>query len=268
MRAERRHELRENDLLHYLQVTRDYFREHGGRIGVACIVVVAAALAVSFGIRSRAAAHEDIYRRKDLLTFEDVESGRKSLESLAALVKDSTDEQFILKALLEEGRQALRLAGMVPFPPDPALNERAGQAFEALRRRFADNPLAVGVALNGLATVQENEFASDEDFSHKEKARDYLTALVKNPEMNRLTFQRIALDRLEALDETFTTVALRAPALTPEELAELDAKAAQAAAEEEAKAKTEGQPEGKPGDDAKPDAAVESDEDDQADNGP
>ncbi len=242
MKAERRHELRENDLLHAIQVGKDYLRDNSGRVSVVCIVVIVAAAAISFGIRSRAAAHEDIYRRMDLLNFDSVEAGRESLDSLAAMIRESTDEEFILKGRLEQGRQALRLAQEVHFPPDADLNTEARHAFEGMLARFPDNPLATGIALNGLATVEENEFAYDEDPSHKKKAREHLTAVVGNPLLTGMTFQRIALDRLDTLDETFTTVTMVAPTLTPEELEALEAEALEEATEgNEAEGGSEGE---------------------------
>ena len=260
MKAERRHELRENDLLHAIQVGKDYLRDNSGRVSVVCIVVIVAAAAVSFGIRSRAAAHEDVYRRMDLLSFDSVEAGRESLDSLATMIRESTDDEFILKGRLEQGRQALRLAQEVHFPPDVDLNAEARRAFEGMLARFPDNPLATGIALNGLATVEENEFAYDEDFSHKEKAREHLTAVVGNPLLTGMTFQRIALDRLDTLDETFTTVTMVAPTLTPEELEALEAEALEVGALEETTEgdEAEGESEGEgPTDPAPTDAAID-----------
>jgi hypothetical protein len=244
MKAERRHELRENDLVHAMEVGRDYLRDNGGRVGVVCLVVIVAAVAISFGVRSQEAAHADIFRRMDGLAFNDVETGRQSLDTLTSLIAESNDEGFALKGLLQQGRQALRLAQEVPFPPDLDLNEQAQSAFQILRTRFPDNPLATGVALNGLATVEENRFAYDEDVSHKEKARGYLTAIVEDASLNGLAFQRIALDRLDALEGTFTVVTLAAPTLTPEELEELEAQAAEDVADETGDGETDAADEG------------------------
>lgn len=206
MKAERRHELRENDLIHALEAARDYLNENGGRLAVAVIGVLAIVVAVSFGLRSRAAAYEDLWRQKNSLRFEDVEGGRKSLEQLAVLTNRSSDESFVISGLIEQGRQGLRLATMVEAPPDRELNDRAREAFEELRRRFPNNPMAQGVAGLGLATVEENSYALDHDAARKAKAETLLRSIVENPALAGMPFPQMAGDRLQALDEVFTEV--------------------------------------------------------------
>lgn len=206
MKAQRRHDLKENDLMHALSVARKYLDEHGTRIGVAVIVVVAIVLGVLFGIQSRTTALESIWRRKSELSFEDLETGKQSLEALAAMTRDASDEQFVLVSLMDQGTQALRLARDVAFPPDRELNNTAGQAFEQMLARFPGNPLAVGLAHSGLATVEENAFALDLDPAHKNRAEAHLVAIIDDPALNGLPFKRIAMDRRKALDTTFTDV--------------------------------------------------------------
>ena len=211
MKADRRHELKENDLLLALGRARDYLDVHGKQIGLMCLAVVVVGGAVSFGLRSRAAALEDVWRRRNQLNFESVDVGKKSLETLEGITRDVSNESFVLSSLMDQGRQALRLTQQVAVPPDRELNEKARQAFEQLLSRFGDNPLAVGVALSGLATVEENEFVLDGNLSHKEKAREHLNAIVGNPQLNALPFQQLALDRLKTLDATFTKVTVEPP---------------------------------------------------------
>lgn len=206
MKAERRHELRENDLIHALEACRDYLNENGGRLAVAVIAVLAIVVAVSFGLRSRAAAYEDLWRQKNSLSFNDVDTGRKSIEQLAVLTNRSSDNTFVMTSLIEQGRQSLRLATMVPTPPDPELNERARESFEELRRRFPNNVMAVGLAGLGLATVEENAFTLDHDPSRRAKAESLLKAVVENPSLAGMPFPQMAADRLTTLDDVFTQV--------------------------------------------------------------
>ena len=72
MKAERRHELKENDLAHALEVARKYLDEHGKRIGFTVVVVVAVVAGVGLTVRSRAAAGEDMRRRRGALKFDGV----------------------------------------------------------------------------------------------------------------------------------------------------------------------------------------------------
>lgn len=219
MKAERRHELRENDLAHALSVARNYLERNSKQITVAAVVVLAVFAVASFAIRSRAAAHEDVWRRKNELSFDGLANGRQAVDSLLAMAGESTDRQFVLDGFLDAGRQALRLAREAPVPPDRELNSRARRAFEELLRRFPGNPLASGVALSGLATVEENDFLLSRDPSHKELAKGYLTRLSKEALFNGLPFQRLALDRLKNLDETFSVIHFQPPALPPVETA-------------------------------------------------
>jgi len=220
MKAERRHELRDNDLLHALHVTRDYLNEKGGRVGLAVVIVIVVATALSLGVRSRSAAHEDTWMRKSMLDFSDVEKGRKSLEELATLAQQSNDPSFVLSALLESGQQALRLCQDVAFPPDTELNEVARSSFSQLREQFPHNALAVGASLIGLATVEANEFAHDADPAHKEKIKNYLVQARDSSLLSGLPFQRIAIERLNRLDDMFEPIVTVAPEEAPEDAAD------------------------------------------------
>ena len=232
MKAERRHELRENELSHALYVAGTYVADRGKRFGVAAVAVVLLLVLVSLAMRSRAAAHEDRWRELSRLTFEDPETARGSLERLIALTRESSDERFLLTVLMDQGLRALRLSQQGPLHPDRDLNDKAQDAFEQLLTRFPSNPLAVGVARCGLATTEENLFVLTGDIVHKERARQHLTAVITNDILNGMPFQRLAIDRRSAIDATFTDVRfalpdadqlveeLREPSLTPAEIYE------------------------------------------------
>ena len=237
MKADRRHELKENDLAHVLEVWRKYLAERGGRIGLVIVAVLAAIAVVGIAARSRALALEDAWERKNNLAFDNVEDGRQSLETLRTLTSEMADsgfalaglvdqgrhalglesprEGFILAGLVDQGRHALRLAQQVDDPPDLQLSDMAGEAFEQLLVRFGENPLAFGAAHCGLATVEENSFALDGDFAHRDRARQHLQAVVDNPALHGLPFHRLAVERTQTLDKVFTVV--RFESAPPEE---------------------------------------------------
>lgn len=211
MKTQRRHELKESDLSHALDVARTYVDEHGKRIALAIVVVGAVVIGTALSVRSQGAAIEDHWRQKDELRFDDVEIGRESLDVLANLIDTSRDEQFLLTGLIDLGQQALRLAGQVDVPPDREFNDTARDAFEQLLGRFGDNPLAVGVAHLGLATVEENLFTVDRSPSRKTNAANHLTAIIEDPALDGIPFKRMAMDRRAALDSTFTPVIFAEP---------------------------------------------------------
>jgi len=228
MKSERRHELRENDLAHTLTVTRDFFEQYSKQITIGAVAILAVFAITSFVLRSRAEAHHDVWRQKNLLSFETPQEGAKGVDRLLELVDETSDRRFVLDGLMEAGRQSLKLAREAPFPPDREMNKRARRSFEELLKRFPRDPLPVGVALGGLATVEENEFLWDYDLSHKEKARGYLSRLSADSMFQSLPFQRTALDRLKSLDSVFQVTVFMPPPPPPPPVVETPTDAAAA----------------------------------------
>lgn len=215
MDSERRHQLRENDLAHGLTVTRDYFEQHSKQITFVALTVLVLFAVGSFVVRSRSEARSDEWRQKNELKFDDPKDGLRSIDQLLSIVKSSSDSRLVLDGLIEAGRQSLKLAQEAPFPPDRELNERARQAFDELLKHFPREPMPTGVALSGLATVEENSFVLDHNLAHKEKAREYLTRLSSDSTFSGLPFQRIALDRLKTLDSIFVVTEFAPPPPPP-----------------------------------------------------
>ncbi|MCO6436491.1 MAG: hypothetical protein J5J06_05335 [Phycisphaerae bacterium] len=219
MKAERRHELKENDLSHALSVAQEYLSEHGRQIGLAVGAVVVIVIVLTVAMRSRANALETAWKRKGALTFTDPTSGREALSTLKTLADGSSDPTFVLSSLLDIGANALRLAQQVEAPPDAELNLQAQAAYEKMLSRFPSNPIAVGAAHVGLATVAENQFAIDGDMDHKEDARQHLQAVIDAKNLASTPYQLVASDRLAALDRTFTRVRWAEPKPAEEETA-------------------------------------------------
>ena len=71
MKAQRRHELRENDLVHYLRQGRDYLKEHGSKLAVALVVVIVVVSASLWVVRSRTQAVNQAWISRSALTFAD-----------------------------------------------------------------------------------------------------------------------------------------------------------------------------------------------------
>lgn len=206
MKSERRHELRENDLIHALEQTREYVKRNSANLGLLIGAVLIVVVIATVTVRSRAATAEQAWRQRGELSFADVDKGRDSLASLASMVNASSDPEFARTGLTDQGVNALRLAQEVEDPPDHDFVETAAQAFEALLARFGDSPVAFAVAHDGLATVAENRFVLDAATSHKEQARTHLQAIVDNTALRGFPLHQRALERLEGLDRVFTIV--------------------------------------------------------------
>ena len=215
MKSERRHELRENDLAHTLTVTRDFFEQYSKQITFGAVAILAVFAITSFVMRSRATAHQDVWRQKNALSFVTPDEGKRAVDRLFEMAEGSSDRRFVLDSLMEAGRQSLRMAKEAPFPPDRELNNKARRAFEELLKRFPRETLGAGVALSGLATVEENEFLWDYNLGHKEKAKEYLTRLANEPMFQGLPFQRVALDRLKSIDSVFQVTQFMPPPPPP-----------------------------------------------------
>jgi len=217
MKAERRHELKGNDLAQMLDQAGEYMRKNGSRLGLIIAGIVVIVAVVGIAVRSRAVALEDAWQLKRSLSFETTADGKQSLQTLASLIADSADPEFIMTGLLDQGRYALELAYKAENPPDGEMNERARTAYDELLLRFPQNPIAFGAAQIGLATVEENAFALDRDLAHKEAASRHLQAVLDRQDLAVTPFFTLATERLENLDEVFTVARFAAAPIAPEE---------------------------------------------------
>lgn len=216
MKTQRRHDLKENDLVHALETGRDYLDQNGRRLGLAVVVVSAVIAVTALTVRSQTSAKDDRWRQLGELAFDNTESGRDSIVTLGGLIKETTDLQFVRKSLTLQGQESLKLALRVEAPPDAEFNESARSAFDQLLRDCSsDHPMSFALAHLGLATVEENAFILDTDVAHKEAARKHLSLVAEDSRFDLLPFKRMAKDRLTGLDKIFTRVMFDDP--LPEE---------------------------------------------------
>lgn len=206
MKAERRHELKENDLAHALETARGYLGANVKQLGMILMACVAVVTVVSLALGSRSINREEAWLKLRNLNFATVEDTRQSVATLREVVREADDDEFIRTGLMTLGSQSLRWCLDVETPPDSELNDAARQAFEGLLQRFRGEPLAFATAHSGLATVAENDFVLEPKPSFKESARRHLTAIKENKALANLPFFAAATTRLEQLDETFTIV--------------------------------------------------------------
>lgn len=215
MKAERRHELKESDLAHALERGGNYLKQNGGRIGLLVIVVVAAVVVGNVVIQARENAVANNWSARLDTSLFDAPEGEvtKRMDALLSLAAESTDPEFKMSTLMEVGREGLRLAVAEKEVPDQAILDVSRKAFARLQAEFSNTTLAVGAAHFGLAIVEENEFTLDGDISHKTRAREHLQAIIDDESMHRLPIYQQALDRMDRLDEIFTSIVFAPPAL-------------------------------------------------------
>ena len=217
MKADRRHELRENDLEHWLRTAGDYINANGKTVGllvVAVVAVVGGYLVITGQAEaSRIGAWKNMSALTSNESLKDADAVKSSLDQLASLREANTAKDFAMASLITQADVALHQALQVDNPPDPKLNALARSAFEELLQRYGNRvPLAFGAAHCGLATVEENEFAIDGDMSHKQAADEHLKKVVNHTALNVTPLNGIAIDRRARLDETFKKVTFAPPA--------------------------------------------------------
>lgn len=223
MKAERRHELKENDLVHFIETSREYVQQHGQRIGLYVVAVVAVVVIGTLVFNARGKTARDSWVGMLELSFTDPATTKTELAKLTALINDSSDREFILAGLIRKGQVALEQSEKAGPTPDRPLLDDAKSAFTELLAKFPDNPVAFGTAHLGLATVAENEFVLDATHSpsHRAEAQQHLQAVKDHAACSTLPVYRLALDRLAALDTTFQVVTF-APPLPPPTLTPID----------------------------------------------
>ena len=212
MKTHRRQELKENELAHFLQEWGNYVRTNGSRVVLgAAVVGVVVFLAWSI-LQSKQQTSAMVWQRLNALPLGDYDGMKESLSELRLLADDASSETLGLTVLSKWAEVALRLVSLAPNDFEKSQhNEEAASALERLIDRFPDNPLAIGTASCGLATVEENRFVFTGDLAGRDKAKAHLERVRDEPRLNGTPFMTQALDRLNRLDDIFVTVTFAPP---------------------------------------------------------
>lgn len=221
MKAERRQELRTNELAQWIEQGRTVMRTWGSYIVGGIVVVV---LIIAFVAYRASAANQEISdawqnlrempakyfftAAREKQSDDQIKAGFDGLRRLADTAKSP---DLVFEALANEAQIAIQLSKMGSGGVDPVYLTKAEEAYTALKTRLADNPLAVATALNGAVAIEADRFVVDGSLAHKENARRLLEQLKSDARFANTPFQTAALDRLNRLDAMFTKVEL-APA--------------------------------------------------------
>jgi len=221
MKASRRQELKTNDLAAWLEDVRRSFSQWGGYVigGVALVILVVAINAYMRSARAeaRTSAYMDLRRASTLMNESVVKTDdelRSSLATIDELVATSTDDDFKIDALLAKASMSVGLArrGLGNLDKPEARDDvrryldEARAAYTQLARDFRDRPMYYGRAVYGLYQVEALAFVLDGDPAHRENGARHLEQLRDDPALNATPLQTVAIERLNALDETFTLV--------------------------------------------------------------
>jgi hypothetical protein len=209
MTATRRQELRTNELAETLQGVREFFEKHGNYVVGAVVVVALVALVYVYKDRSARQALADARQEMRALPFNTDDEVRESVAALKRLAAENTEGPFVRETLRLRAGLALDRAGAADDgTPSTEFLEMAREAYEETLARYPQAVLDRAAALMGLATIEEDLFVLDQDPSHRQRAREYLERVRDDQALNGMPFQSIALERLNAIDETFVPVAL------------------------------------------------------------
>jgi hypothetical protein len=209
MKATRRQELKTNELALFLKDVREFLSTYGNYFVGGLVVIALIALGYVYMTRSAAQALADARREISSLPFATDDEVRDSVAKLKRLASENDSETLILDALRRRAVMAMNRAHAADDgTPSSEFLDMARDAYEEMLQRFPDRHLDLGAALIGLATIEEDLFILDDDLAHKEEARGFLERIRDNANLNGTPFQTIALERLNALDQTFVQVVM------------------------------------------------------------
>lgn len=221
MKASRRQELKTNDLAAWLEDVRRSFSQWGGYVigGVALVILVVAINAYMRSARAeaRTSAYMDLRRASTLMNESVVKTDdelRSSLATIDELVATSTDDAFKIDALIAKASMAVGLArrGLGNLDKPEARDDvrryldEARAAYTQLAGDFRDRSMYHGRAVYGLYQVEALAFVLDGDPAHRENGARHLEQLRDDSALNATPLQTVAIERLNALDDTFTLV--------------------------------------------------------------
>ncbi|MFQ5491060.1 MAG: hypothetical protein ACE5GE_10090 [Phycisphaerae bacterium] len=216
MKAARRQELKSNDLAESLEELREFLRTYGNYVFGGLVVIALVVVAYVYNTRSAQQARLEATRQLRTLPITTDEEVRDSVQKLTSLAADAKDETVVLEALRRRAQMSIQRAHAAEDgTPSAEFLDMAAAAYQEMLDRFGSNPVDLGVALIGLATIEEDRFVLDNDPSHQAKAKSYLERVRDSEQLTGTPFQSVALDRLNALDRTFVAVALFEPPPVP-----------------------------------------------------
>lgn len=222
MKATRRQELRSNELMHGLQEAREFLRKYATHIIIGAVAIAAIFLVVFYSKESArqrlAEASQELSSLTATATTDD--EARSAIKRIDELTGEVSNENFVVNALNMKSSIAMSRAHAADSgEPSRDFLDLAHQAYDRVRNDFPGRTLEVAAALYGLATIEMDLFVLDEDMKHKEKCKALLEELANNRQFNSLPYQDSALQRLNALDDVFVTIALAdGPALPNQNL--------------------------------------------------
>lgn len=216
MKTARRQELKTNDLAQSLEDFREFLRNHGSYVVGAVVVVALVVLAYVYNTRSTQQATRDATQQMRSLPFDTDDNVRDSVKKLADLAADTKDDALVLESLRRRAQISMsRAHAAEDGTPSAEFLDLAMDAYQQILDRFGSNPVDFGMALFGLATIEEDRFVLDNDPAHKENVRGYLERVRDNEPLTGTPFQTVALERINALDRTFVTVAMNVGIVAP-----------------------------------------------------
>jgi hypothetical protein len=237
MKAQRRHELQENELAKVIKNAPTFWQESGGKFLAGAIVVLIIVILIQYRVSSRrtsqAQALQEISTARRVteelanVVFGDPndQATRRRLffndanDALARAMQASDDPKLQAEALVAKGDLNWQLAALPPVPGattqqalqvrDPKdLLANSAEAYQAVLSNFSDQKYAAIAARFGLAAIAENRKDWDTAKSHYEKAA------VETKGMP--AYQSMASVRLGLLDQLKTPVIIGKPATQPE----------------------------------------------------
>ncbi len=211
MKAERRQELKQNDLGAFILDISDWVKKYSLQVGGGLVVFIIILLVSKYVTKSQASSLEADLQLLGSLSFSADADIDQSFATLDDLIRESGNSDFTMRALLRKGRTALFLSTGSADGFKPEYLDKAEEACNALLASYGDRGPIAGAALSMLATVEENRFALDGLMSHQEKTRAYLERLQSDKLFKATPFQTQAAARLKTIDEVFQTVTLADP---------------------------------------------------------
>jgi hypothetical protein len=209
MKAERRQELKTNELGAFLLDAGDWAQSHATQLGGAAAIAIIAIVGMKFLEMSRASAVDKAILSIADLNF-DVSAADSSFSALNDIIEDASSRDVKMVALTRKAAAAMNLV-RADGNFHPQYLDKAAEAYEELAKAFPDRMPVVGMALGVLATIEEDRFLVDGDLKHKEKAKEYLTRLVNEPPFKGTPFQTAAAQRLGMIDDIFQVITLADP---------------------------------------------------------